>query len=138
VVEGAAASARLDLSVSLAPDLPSLHADPRALQLMLINLLTNAIKFTPAGGRVRLAVQQAPDGGCLFEVSDTGIGIAEADISRVLEPFVQAGETAADRHGGAGLGLSIVKRLIELHGGRLELNSRLGAGTIVRLTFPPA
>ncbi len=125
------------MRLEVAPGLPSLRADDRAVQQMLLNLLSNAIKFTPAGGSVTLAAALADD-GLVLSVADTGIGVAAEDIEKVLEPFGQA-ETAYTRcHEGTGLGLPLVRSLIELHGGRLDFTSAPGRGTIVSLVFPPA
>ena len=135
LIEQKAEEVGLCLEVSLPPDLPLLWADRRAVRQMLINLLSNAIKFTPAGGSVRLAAF-ADAGGVRFVVSDTGIGIPEAELGKVLQPFEQASNVAGGGYGGTGLGLPLVKSLIEEHGGSLSIASRLGEGVTVSLHFP--
>jgi cell cycle sensor histidine kinase DivJ len=117
------------------PALPAMDGDRRALKQVVLNLLSNAIKFTPAGGRVTLAVVR--DGDTIdLSVSDTGIGIAAADLPRLGDPFFQA-KGAYDRtHEGTGLGLSVVRGLVGLHGGRLTIESAPGIGTRVSVRLP--
>jgi signal transduction histidine kinase len=103
---------------------------------MLINLLSNALKFTPDRGRIEVAARADADGGLVLSVADTGVGIAPEDREAVLEPFRQGRSAAAAAEGGTGLGLSLVKSLIELHGGTIALDSRPGGGTVVSLRFP--
>jgi signal transduction histidine kinase len=130
-----AQDAGLALELAILPGLPPLFAAARSMKQVLLNLLGNAVKFTPRGGRVR--IDAAPVGGGLrITVSDTGIGIAEADIPRALKPFGQVENTLSRRHGGVGLGLPLSKRLVEHYGGTLEIASTLGAGTSVTLSFP--
>jgi len=131
-----AAEKSVALSADVAGDLPMLLGDPRAIRQMLLNLLSNAVKFTPPGGRAMLTAALMPDGGIGIMVADTGAGISAADLGRVLEPFERADATIARVTEGTGLGLPIVKRLIELHGGRLELSSEPGVGTSAVLIFP--
>ena len=118
-------------------ELPQLMVDERLVRQMLFNLLSNALKFTPEGGTVTVSTRLRNDGGVTLEVADTGIGIPKAKQASVLEPFRQAHDHLAQGHPGTGLGLPIVKSLIELHGGRLVLESDEGRGTSVRLDFPP-
>ena len=125
------------LRVDVVPDLPALRADRRKLQQILLNLLTNAVKFTPAGGRVEIAASRAPDGGVAVTVADTGIGIAKEDIPKTLEPFSQVGRAAAREQEGTGLGLPLTRRLVDLHGGRFTLDSVLGVGTVATVWLPP-
>ncbi len=131
-----AREAELSLVIEVGPAPPWLWADERALKQVLLNLLSNAIKFTPAGGEVRISGGIAADGGFCITVADTGIGIAEADISTVLAPFGQADTSFARMHEGTGLGLPIAKSLVELHDGRLELTSEPGSGTTVSVILP--
>lgn len=112
---------------------PLLRGDPLRLRQIILNLLSNAVKFTPPGGTVRLSINRREDGAPVFEVADTGIGIAPADIPRVLEPFGQVEGSMTRGHEGTGLGLSVSRALAELHGGRLEIESKVGKGTIVRI-----
>ncbi|MGE4219594.1 MAG: PAS domain S-box protein [Alphaproteobacteria bacterium] len=117
--------------------LPDLHADERAVRQILLNLLSNANKFTPPGGRVQLRIHLTDDDRIRLVVSDTGIGIAESDRTTVMSPFGQVSSIETSRHAGTGLGLPIVKSLVEIHGGTLTLSSKPGAGTRVTIVFPP-
>ena len=119
----------------VAPNLPQLRADSRRLRQILLNLLSNALKFTPAGGRITISARRSPS-GLRIVVADTGIGIAAADIPKALEHFGQVDSRLARKHDGTGLGLPLCQKLMELHGGTLELESTPGAGTTVTLTFP--
>jgi cell cycle sensor histidine kinase DivJ len=119
------------------PDLPQLLGDRRALKQVMLNLLSNAIKFTPAGGRVTLAVVR--DGAMIdLSVSDTGIGIAAADLPRLGDPFFQAKSSYDRAYDGTGLGLSVVRGLVGLHGGSLSIESAPGIGTRVGVRLPIA
>jgi len=104
---------------------------------MLLNLLTNAVKFTEKGGSVTVSGGLGADGGTVITVTDTGIGIAPENINKVLEPFGQVALSMTRDHEGTGLGLPLVKSLIELHGGRLAIDSAPGTGTRVTIAFPP-
>ncbi|MGE5506324.1 MAG: ATP-binding protein [Actinomycetota bacterium] len=137
LLSGMARDSHLALRTRLAEALPGLTADERLVKQMLLNLLSNAIKFTPPGGTVTIVTERRADGGLTLAVADTGVGIAPADFARVLEPFRQADNDMQLAHKGTGLGLPIVKSLIEMHGGTLELDSSVGTGTWVRLLFPP-
>lgn len=117
--------------------LPKIAADPTRLQQVLMNLLSNALKFTPAGGKVTMSARDDRE-GVTFEVADTGIGIAAADLPRALEPFGQIENTMTRTHEGTGLGLPLTKNLVELHGGGFRITSEPGAGTVVQVTFPYA
>lgn len=112
-----------------------LVADRRAVQQVLINLVGNAVKFTDAGGVVTLDVERRA-GEIVFSVSDTGIGIAEDKIALLGRPFIQVQNDYARKYEGTGLGLSLVKGLVALHGGRMTIESRLGEGTVVSVAFP--
>ncbi|HEY0223965.1 MAG TPA: PAS domain-containing sensor histidine kinase, partial [Pseudolabrys sp.] len=116
-------------------DLPEVLADRRAINQVLINLISNAIKFTPRGGRVTVSAQR--DGSNFtFTVEDTGVGIGEEDLPRLGEAFFQARASYDRKHDGSGLGLSIVKGLLELHDGHIDIRSRLGEGTRVTVRLP--
>lgn len=123
------------LATEVAPDLPEINADKRALKQILINLISNAIKFTDRGGHVTVSARRA-DADVLIAVEDDGIGIREADLPRVGDPFFQSGNSYDRRHDGTGLGLSIVKGLVGLHGGEVSIASHLGAGTRVTVRLP--
>jgi two-component system cell cycle sensor histidine kinase PleC len=114
----------------------SVKVDDRAIRHILLNLLSNAVKFTPAGGRVKLSATAACDGSIAIAVSDTGIGIAAADLDRVFEPFRQADAATSRAREGTGLGLPITKRLVELSSGRMAMESHVGLGTTVTVWLP--
>jgi signal transduction histidine kinase len=136
LVRDRAHKASLRLLTDMPSELPTLKADERLVKQMLLNLLTNAIKFTPEGGRVVASVRLVDDGRLAFAVSDTGIGIAAEDLPKVLEPYGQVA-TARDRNPeGTGLGLPLVKKMVGLHGGTLSLDSAPGVGTTATLAFP--
>ncbi|GHD47831.1 hypothetical protein GCM10017083_18670 [Thalassobaculum fulvum] len=138
MMEGAARSKGVTLSANADGGAVAVLADATKLRQILINLLANAVRFTPSGGRVTVATRLRDGGGVEIEVRDTGIGLAAEDIPRALEPFVQVGQAMAGDSGGAGLGLPLSKRLAELHGGRLEIDSNPGDGTAVRVVLPAA
>jgi signal transduction histidine kinase len=126
----------LTLAANLPHDLPLLRADQRMLKQMLLNLLSNAIKFTPEDGSVAVNGEMREDGKVSLSITDTGIGIAQHDIEKVLTPFGQVDSAFSRRHEGTGLGLPLVKAMIELHQGTLTLHSEIGVGTTATLTFP--
>lgn len=113
-----------------------LHADQRRLKQVFLNLLSNAIKFTPEGGGVTVRVFAAGPTGLGVSVADTGVGIAAADIPKVLSEYGQAEHGLDHVVEGTGLGLPITKKLVELHGGKLTLESELGRGTTITVTLP--
>lgn len=127
---------KLRLELSIATGIPLVHADERALKQILINLLSNAVKFTPEGGLVSIGATIENAGDLRISVADTGIGIAEADLPAIVELFKQVENTIARRYEGTGLGLPIVKSLVELHGGRIEIESVVEQGTVVTIRFP--
>ena len=130
-----AREAGVDLKTRIAADLPEVVADRRALNQILINLISNAVKFTPRNGTVTVS---AHCDGSKFTVAveDTGVGIGEDDLPRLGEAFFQARASYDRRHDGSGLGLSIVKGLVGLHGGDIDISSRLGEGTRVTVRLP--
>ena len=117
-------------------ELPETRADERAIKQIVTNLLSNALKFTPEGGRITLEALPAEDGGFVIKVRDTGLGIAPDQIARVMLPFEQGDNRYSRTMGGTGLGLALVKGLVELHGGSLGIESELGHGTVVTAIFP--
>ena len=125
------------LKVAVAAPPPTLFADERAVRQVLFNLLSNAVRFTPDGGTVQVQASAAAGGGTEIVVSDTGIGIPRAEIPRLTMPFEQIDNSYARAHGGTGLGLPLVDGLVKLHGGRLTIDSEVGAGTRVKVWFPP-
>ena len=116
----------------------SLTADRRRVKQMIVNLLSNAIKFTHPGGRVELTAQRMADGAIAITVADTGIGMSDDQLAMALEPFGRVENAAIKDPTGTGLGLPIVKNLVEAHGGRLQIASALNRGTVARLMFPAA
>ncbi len=146
-----ARQAGIDIVVRLADELPAIVADKRALLQIMLNLLSNAIRFTDRGGRVTVgaAAESGHNAGddcghdtggeaahMVITVEDTGVGIRAEDLPRVGEPFFQARSSYDRRHDGTGLGVSIVKGLLALHGGRMEIESRVGEGTRVIVHLP--
>ncbi len=113
-----------------------LRADRRAVKQILLNLLSNAVKFTPEGGTVTVSAAAGPD-GIAIAVADTGIGMSESDIQIALAPFGQIDSGLARKHEGTGLGLPLCKSLVELHGGTLNVVSKLDMGTTITVRFPP-
>jgi signal transduction histidine kinase len=136
LVRDRAHKASLRLCTDLPRALPRLRADERLVKQMLLNLLTNAIKFTPPGGQVNVSARVTDSGALAFAVHDTGVGIAPHDLPRVLEPYGQVATARKHNPEGTGLGLPLVKKMIELHGGTLELDSIPTVGTIATVTFP--
>jgi signal transduction histidine kinase len=127
-------------NISLQKDIPEagmqLWADERHILQILINLVSNAIKFTPSGGSLNLTLAYTDQGDPFIRATDTGIGIPENDLAHIFNPFHQAGNALTRQHHGTGLGLAIVRRLTELHGGSATIDSTVGQGTIVNIIFP--
>jgi len=136
LVADRAEQSEIEIRVLASPDLPRLIADERLVKQALLNLVSNAVKFTPSGGRVDIAASLEADGSFRLGVRDTGIGIAESDIERVLTPFCQVESTLSRNYQGTGLGLPLTKSFVEMHDGTFELTSRLGEGTEAALRFP--
>ena len=130
-------AAGVGMSVDNAPDLPAIEVDPARLREVLANLIANALRYTPRGGliRVQCSANAAADGGkqIAISVADSGAGIAPDDLPHVFDRFYKARESR-----GMGLGLAIAKNLVEAHGGQIEAESELGAGTTIRFTLPLA
>ncbi|MBI3465140.1 MAG: response regulator [Planctomycetes bacterium] len=124
---------KLDLQVE--PDLPVIRADEEKLESVITNLLSNALKFTPAGGTVRADVSRR-DGDLIVSVTDSGIGIKAADHAKVFERFVQIDGSTSRKYSGTGLGLALVKELIELHGGQIQVESEPGKGARFWFSLP--
>ena len=136
LVRGRADNGGVALVNEVGSDLPHIVADERGVKQVLLNLLSNAVKFTPEGGKVVVAAELRDDGSLAVAVRDSGIGIAPENIPRALAPFSQVDSSLSRRFEGTGLGLPLVKSLIELHGGRLELESTVGKGTVATVVFP--
>jgi PAS domain S-box-containing protein len=128
----------LRYTVALPSDLPRLRADAKMVRQVALNLLSNALKFTPRGGQVTATAERDAADNLVLVVSDTGIGIAESDIATALAPFGQIDSSFNRKHAGTGLGLPLAKRLVELHGGTLTVESTVGRGTTVRAAWPAA
>lgn len=137
MVSGRAKEAGVALTFDIATAFPTLYADPLRLKQILLNLIGNAIKFTPKGGQVTVTGYSTDKGAVVLAVKDTGIGISRDDIPRVLEKFGQIRTGHTQAHEGAGLGLALAKSLMERHGGTLEIESEVGKGTTVTIMFPP-
>ena len=128
---------RIEVEIDVLPGLPPLVLiDPARLKQVLYNYLSNALKFTPEGGRVTVRFAPEREGWFRLEVVDTGIGIAEADIARLFSEFQQLDQGAAKKHQGTGLGLALTRRIVEAHGGRVEVESRVGEGSTFRAILP--
>jgi two-component system cell cycle sensor histidine kinase PleC len=127
----------LSISLQISMSLPPLYADERAVRQITLNLLSNAIKFTPAGGDILVQVGQTEAGGHYISVSDTGYGIPANEIPLILESFGRGSLAIKAAEQGSGLGLPIVRGLIDLHQGEFAIQSREGEGTRVIVTFPP-
>jgi len=138
MVSERAQASRLSLTSELPPETVTLSADQRALRHILLNLLSNAVKFTPAGGDIAVRLVLLPDGGVELAVADSGIGMTEEHVAVALTPFAQVENAYTRKYDGTGLGLPLVKSLVELHGAALTIDSRLGAGTVVRIGFGAA
>jgi PAS domain S-box-containing protein len=124
------------IGAEYATDLPRFRADPVRLKQILTNLLTNAVKFTPSGGRVSVRADLDADGRLLISVKDTGIGMSREEIQIALTPFGQIANPMTRAHDGTGLGLPLAKTLAQLHGGDLDIASTPGRGTAVTVTLP--
>jgi PAS domain S-box-containing protein len=136
MVGSKAADGGVRLIVENKGPLPAVRADERALKQVLLNLLSNAVKFTPQGGAVSVAAEMTGNGALDIGISDSGIGIAEEVIKDLFLPFRQADASISRRFGGSGLGLAISKKLMELHGGQISIDSHPGRGTRVTLHLP--
>jgi len=135
VIQAVAAKKGIDLEVEVPPSLPEVQVDPGRIKQVLYNLISNAIKFTPRGGVVRLGAR-ADDQHLIVTVSDTGVGIAHEDLPRLFREFEQLRQPGGVRPEGTGLGLALTRRLVELHGGRVEVESALGRGSTFSVHLP--
>ncbi|MBP7691368.1 MAG: hypothetical protein KA764_05605 [Anaerolineales bacterium] len=125
------------LQLRCAPDLPAVQGDEEKLRWVLMQLIDNAIKFTPAGGQVTFSL--GLDKGLVrFAVQDTGIGIPAGRLGELFEDFRQLDSSATRRYGGAGLGLALVRRIVEAHGARIMVDSRVDRGSVFAFALPPA
>ncbi len=136
-VKEVASKKRIGLGLRLDDPQAQLTADPRRLKQILVNLLINAVKFTPEGGQVSLEVTTDAEAGVIhFTVHDTGIGIAPDDLARLFLPFAQLDSSLSRQHEGTGLGLALVRRLSEMHGGGVSVESAVGRGSHFKVSLP--
>jgi NtrC-family two-component system sensor histidine kinase KinB len=137
-LQGLTSPARIGLSVELAPDLPPVQGDPGRIREVLLNLVANAVKYTPQGGRIQVAARVADD-RAEISVADTGVGIPPDVGDQVFEPFYRAPTVEPQRgEASSGLGLAVAKGLVEAHGGRLWYRSEPGQGSTFTFTIPLA
>ncbi|MFO0996179.1 MAG: ATP-binding protein [Alphaproteobacteria bacterium] len=136
LIDDRARAGGLTVGTRLDPSLPTLLADETKVRQVLLNILTNAVKFTPPGGSVTVEASVTEDGELAVRITDTGIGIAPEEMQTVLEPFGQVDSSFTRKQQGTGLGIPLTKKLVELHGGRLEIESSKGIGTRVSAYFP--
>jgi signal transduction histidine kinase len=136
LIEAQARKAGIRLSTTLDGDVRLIRADDRRMRQILINLLSNAVKFTPEGGQVRVS-SSLKNGGLAIAVSDTGIGMAAEDIPKAMTSFGQVESRISRKYEGSGLGLPLVKHLVELHGGTIIVKSEVDVGTTVTIMLPP-
>jgi PAS domain S-box-containing protein len=135
LVEQLAFNKNIQLSVELATNIEYIWADERRIRQVLINLLSNAVKFTPSDGQINLVVREG-EGEILFSVIDTGIGIDEADLKNIFQPFVQIDSSLNRQHAGTGLGLALVSQIISQHQGHITVNSTPGTGSCFTVHLP--
>ncbi len=136
LVRPRAVDGKVRLEAAIASNLPAIRLDSRKFKQIAMNLLSNAIKFTPEGGCVRVSASIGASGGLIVEIADTGIGISEEDLPRVLMRFGRSSSELARRNSGSGLGLPLAVEFIRLHGGEFKITSTPGSGTTVSANFP--
>ena len=136
MVKGQARSQGLQLVADISDEMSLLRADQRMVKQILLNLLSNAVKFTPEGGKITVKAWSQPGSGHVFQVIDTGIGVALHDIPKILRPFTQIDNALTRKNQGTGLGLPLVKNLVEIQGGYLDFQSEVGVGSTVTVRFP--
>ncbi len=138
LVQERAHAGGIELISRFGADVPPILGDPVRVKQILLNILSNAVKFTPEGGRVTLAIRPGPAGFVTAEVTDTGIGMSGEDIAVAMQPFGQVDSHIVRRAGGTGLGLPLVRSFVDMHGGEMEIESRRHEGTTVRIRLPTA
>jgi len=136
IIETKAREKRINMEISIDPNLPTLMADPLRMKQILINLLGNAVKFTPELGRIRVEAMPIQPGFAAVAVTDTGPGMTPTEMDTAMRPFGQVDTAFNRRHEGTGLGLPIAQALARLHGGDLRIDSQKGAGTRVTVIIP--
>jgi len=127
---------QVQIHVDIPDNLPMMMGETRRLKQVMLNILSNAVKFTPEGGSITLGVSRAPDGAVVISVADTGIGMTAEDIPKAMTPFTQVDSSLARRYEGTGLGLPLAKAFVKLHNGELSIVSAPGKGTTVTMRFP--
>ena len=132
-----AAEQGVRLSATIPSSLPRLRADLRLMTQLLINLISNAVKFTPQGGSVAIDLSCTADDKIAFTIADTGIGIAQSDLKRIFLPFVQVESAFARKNDGLGIGLNYVEKIVNLHDAEINISSIVGGGTTIVIKFPP-
>ena len=128
--------AKVEVHMDISDDLPELMAEELGIKQVMLNLIGNAIKFTPEGGRVDVAAKVQENGELYIDIKDTGIGMTKEEIKKAMQPFGKVDTAFSSMKAGTGLGLTIVDSLVSLHGGRLEITSERGKGTLVRVVLP--
>jgi len=128
--------AKVEVHLDISDDLPELMAEELGIKQVMLNLIGNAIKFTPEGGRVDVTAKVQENGELYIDVKDTGIGMTKEEIKKAMQPFGKVDTAFSSMKAGTGLGLTIVDSLVSLHGGRLEINSESGKGTLARVVLP--
>jgi len=136
LVSERARAGEVSITIDAPPDLPWLRADELRMKQILLNLLSNSVKFTPPEGEITIALASNDEAGFTVEVRDTGIGMSQDQLPKAMEAFVQIDNQLSRKYDGTGLGLPLTKSLVELHGGTLDIQSETGVGTTVQLTFP--
>ena len=136
IIEAKAREKSIEVETSVAADLPQVMGDALRIKQILINLLGNAVKFTPDGGRIRVEVLPAQEGFVSITVTDTGLGMSPTEVETAMRPFGQVDTAFNKRHEGTGLGLPIAYALSRMHGGDLRIDSQKGAGTRVTVILP--
>jgi signal transduction histidine kinase len=136
LIQQKADAGRVKLEANIEDNLPFLFADPRRIKQILINLVSNSVKFTKPGGTVSVYLKTGVENSIIMSVVDTGIGMSEEDLKMAFTVFGQVNGDIAKQHEGTGLGLPLAKSLIELHGGVIGVKSQLGEGTTIEITFP--
>ena len=136
LVEPRARAKRIELDISVPPDLPAIVADSRSLKQLLVNLLSNAVKFTPEGGKIGIEAKHGGTGEVVIAVSDNGHGVPRDQLAAVMQPFHRVAGTLTSSESGTGLGLPLSASLVELHGGEMRFESKVNEGTTVYVTLP--
>jgi two-component system cell cycle sensor histidine kinase PleC len=136
IIEGRAKEKQIEISNACPTNLPTIHGDPLRIKQILINILSNAVKFTPSSGRVTIEAASRPDGFVTLRVTDTGIGMTPQEIEIATKPFGQIESSLSRTHEGTGLGLPISLALVRLHGGSLKIESEKHKGTRISINLP--